>query len=181
MAMGLSISFSKRSRKKPAIMPQPAKLLSLSTAVPGYLLDQKSTANAAAGLFAVNSNTLSEKRLRQLFENTAIERRYSCVPLEWYLEPHGFGARNDLYLENALILLREAAQSALAEAGLTATTLVGNGGCSLSDVGATDAGAGGTGGGGGGNVTIQVAGSIHSEYSLRGIIADEIRRSRSVH
>lgn len=99
-------------------MPQSAKLLSLSTAVPGYLLEQDSVADAAIGLFAREGNTLPEKRLRQLFENTAIERRYSCVPLEWYLEPHGFGARNDLYLENALNLLREAAGAALAEAEL---------------------------------------------------------------
>jgi protocatechuate 3,4-dioxygenase beta subunit len=36
-------------------------------------------------------------------------------------------------------------------AGLSVTTLVGNGGCTSSDVGATDGGAGGTGGGDGGN------------------------------
>jgi alkylresorcinol/alkylpyrone synthase len=104
-------------------MTRRAKLLSLSTAVPDHILHQDQVADAAAGLFAIEGDILPEHRLRRLFENTAITKRHSCVPLDWYLEPHGFGARNDLYLENALQLLCEAAESALAGAGLTAADI----------------------------------------------------------
>ncbi len=60
------------------------------------------------------------ERLLPVFDNAGIETRYSCVPLEWYLEPSSWKDRNQLFLENALELLEAAAQSCLAEAGLEA-------------------------------------------------------------
>src|SRR6185295_2701292 len=42
--------------------------------------------------------------------------RHSCVPLDWYLSPHGWRERNQLYVKNAIELLSEAADRALAMA-----------------------------------------------------------------
>jgi alkylresorcinol/alkylpyrone synthase len=53
-----------------------------------------------------------------IFLNTGIDRRYSCVPIEWYLEPHGWKDRTALYIENAVNLLEEVANKLLAETGL---------------------------------------------------------------
>jgi len=40
-------------------------------------------------------------------------RRYSCVPIEWYYDPHGWADRNRIYIDSALDLL-EAANPAAA-------------------------------------------------------------------
>ncbi len=57
-------------------------------------------------------------RLLPIFENTGIARRYSCVPIDWYIEPHGWKDRTQLYVNNALALLEEVARACLNEAGL---------------------------------------------------------------
>ncbi len=92
------------------------RLLSLATAVPPYVLHQHEVASAVADLFADSFADFS--RLEPVYANAQIETRYSCVPIEWYREPHGFGERNRLYLENALALLERAAMASLERAGL---------------------------------------------------------------
>ena len=57
-------------------------------------------------------------RLAAVYANAEIESRYSCVPLEWYTEPHSFSERNRLYIEGALDLLETVALEATAKAGL---------------------------------------------------------------
>jgi alkylresorcinol/alkylpyrone synthase len=52
-----------------------------------------------------------------VFDHAGIDTRYSCVPLDWYLQPHGWRERNALYVENAIELLSRAATDALVEAG----------------------------------------------------------------
>lgn len=73
---------------------------------------------AAVGLFSKSGRSIGADRLSAIFGNTEIEQRHSCVPLEWYLEPHGFGERNSLYLEHAEALLLEASERSLLEARL---------------------------------------------------------------
>ena len=72
----------------------------------------------AAELFGVNSSAY--EWLAPIYTNADIDNRHSCVPFEWYLEPHSFGERNGLFLENATKLLTEATQAALDQAGLQA-------------------------------------------------------------
>ena len=60
------------------------------------------------------------ERLAPIYSNAAIETRHSCVPIDWYLQPHSFGERNDLFLNNAVALLHQASVKALDEAGLQA-------------------------------------------------------------
>lgn len=100
-----------------------ARLNALATAVPPFVLRQEEVVPAAVGLFTQSGRSLGADRLSAIFGNTEIEQRYSCVPLDWYLEPHGFGERNDLYLENAEALLLDAAERSLLKAGLDAQAI----------------------------------------------------------
>jgi alkylresorcinol/alkylpyrone synthase len=53
-----------------------------------------------------------------VFENTGIDRRYSCVPIDWYSQPHGWTDRNALYIENSVALFEKLTLALLDEAGL---------------------------------------------------------------
>lgn len=91
------------------------RLRALETAVPLYVLDQKDVAVRAANLFRGRKDI---DRLMPVFENTGIERRYSCVPIDWYSEPHGWKDRNELYIVHSLDLFERIADACLKTAGL---------------------------------------------------------------
>ncbi len=78
--------------------PPNPHLLSLSTADPAYALGQEEVADRARRLFAERT-AADLDRLMPVFANAGIERRYSCVPIDWYEQPHGWTERNALYLE----------------------------------------------------------------------------------
>jgi alkylresorcinol/alkylpyrone synthase len=61
------------------------------------------------------------ERLLPVFANTGIERRYSCVPVEWYAEPHGWKDRTALYVQHAVQLFETVALACLAERSLPRT------------------------------------------------------------
>ncbi len=93
-------------------MSQPApRLVSLATASPPHALPQDLVARHAGELFGTD-------KLASVFRNAAIETRQACAPIDWFLEPHSFAERNDLFLESAVALLKDAAGKALAEAEL---------------------------------------------------------------
>lgn len=99
----------------------PPRLLSVATAVPPIVLRQKDVVARVATLFDRRASEI--ERLLPVFENTGIDTRYSCVPLEWYERNHGWAERNRLYLTSALDLLNSAARSALAQAKLRANEI----------------------------------------------------------
>ena len=77
------------------VLRQPtAHLVSLATAVPDFGLAQDDVARRAGELFAPMVADFS--RLTPIYRNAEIEQRHSCVPIDWYSEPHSFGDRNDL-------------------------------------------------------------------------------------
>lgn len=102
-------------------MPDYPKILSLATSYPPYLLDQRRVVETAQKIFSGDFSDF--RRLAPIFENAGIETRHSCVPLEWYLEPHDFAERNRIYLENAVALLRQASTDCLHKAGLSAADI----------------------------------------------------------
>lgn len=53
-----------------------------------------------------------------VFETVGIRKRHFARPMEWYLEPHGWGDRSTAYAEVGLDLLTEATRGALDKAGL---------------------------------------------------------------
>jgi len=93
------------------------KILSIATAVPPFKLRQQDISEVAARLFSAKHSDFSH--YMPVYQNAAIDTRYSCVPLEWYERPCSFSERNALYIKNALDLLEEAAHKALERAELS--------------------------------------------------------------
>ena len=91
------------------------RLLALKSAVPPCILDQTDVSVRAAALFQGHRDMT---RLMPVFENTGIDRRYSCVPIDWYSEKHGWTDRNALYIENAVALLETVTLALLEQASL---------------------------------------------------------------
>ena len=91
------------------------RLLAVKSAVPPYVIDQANAAEAARALFAGRRDI---DRMMPIFVNTGIDKRHSCVPIDWYLEPHGWADRTKLFVDNAVDLLEQVANKLLAEAGL---------------------------------------------------------------
>jgi alkylresorcinol/alkylpyrone synthase len=81
-------------------------IMAIETAVPPYALDQVDVAKRVELLFGAHKDI---HRMLPVFENSGIERRYSCVPLDWYSEDHGWKDRNDLYIHHAVSLLETVA------------------------------------------------------------------------
>ncbi|TWB21960.1 alkylresorcinol/alkylpyrone synthase [Nitrospirillum amazonense] len=102
-----------------ATPPAPARLVSIATALPPYRLTQEQALAGARQVFAHRLRDFD--RLAPVFTHAGIEGRASCVPLDWYLEPHGWAERNALYLEHAVDVLARAATQALEQAGLKPT------------------------------------------------------------
>ena len=93
-----------------------SRLLGIATAVPPYRLGQSDVARMTKDLFG--GSFADFERLAPVYGNAAIQNRYSCVPIGWYAEPHGLKDRNALFVENAVDLLEDASNRALAQAGL---------------------------------------------------------------
>ena len=91
------------------------RLLSLATAVPPFVLRQSEVIQQSERLFDRRRSEID--RLMPVYSHAGIETRYSCVPLEWYFEPHGWRERAQIYIENATTLLAEAAERCLKRAG----------------------------------------------------------------
>jgi alkylresorcinol/alkylpyrone synthase len=99
----------------------PARVLSVATAVPPFLLDQRDVARRIE--LALGPRSREIVRMLPMFGNTGIERRYSCVPIEWYEDAHGWKERNDIYLASALDLVESATRRALERAGRQASEI----------------------------------------------------------
>jgi alkylresorcinol/alkylpyrone synthase len=95
-------------------MPAVPRLSAVATAVPPYPLDQDDVIERVKLLFGRAPDL---DRLLPVFLNTGIERRYSCVPLEWYDRAHGWPERNRIYLSSALDLLEAATNRVLCRTG----------------------------------------------------------------
>ena len=98
------------------------RLLGLKSAVPPFVIAQTAAAEYARQLFGEVANI---SRMIPVFTNTGIERRYSCVPIEWYLGDHGWVDRTQLYVSSAVDLLEEVTRKLLDETGIAAEQLDG--------------------------------------------------------
>jgi alkylresorcinol/alkylpyrone synthase len=92
--------------------------LSLGTAVPEHVLTQGDAKALAARLFGTRTSAF--ERLAPVFDNAGIERRHIVRPVQWYEGEHGWGERNQVYIEAAESLYEQAARRALAAAGIAA-------------------------------------------------------------
>jgi len=93
-----------------------AHLFSLATALPPHLLWQRDVARRVHHVFEPHFKEF--ERLSLVFESVGIVKRHGVRPLEWYLEPRGWPERTEAYLDGAASLFVQAAEAALAQAGL---------------------------------------------------------------
>jgi alkylresorcinol/alkylpyrone synthase len=92
-------------------------LLSLATAVPGHVISQEQA--KAAGRQAFRGRPALFERLSSVFDNAGIDQRHVVADIGWYVEEHGWGDRNRLYLDAAEAMFLDAARKAIAQAGLS--------------------------------------------------------------
>ena len=94
----------------------PVHLEAVATALPPHQLEQPDVERRVRAQFGDSSMVA---RLLPVFANTGIERRYSCIPIEWYYDEHRWADRNAIYREHALALIEEAAIRALERARIS--------------------------------------------------------------
>jgi alkylresorcinol/alkylpyrone synthase len=92
----------------------PPHLHSLATAVPANILDRATIAEFACRIFGAEG-----ARMAAVFDNSGIDRRYSCLNLDWCLHPHGWAERSRLFVTHAVDLSCRATLACLKQAGLT--------------------------------------------------------------
>ena len=98
-------------------------LASLAVAVPSLEIRQQDVAAAARSVFSGRPDRF--ERMRPIYANAGIESRHSSVPLSWYLQPHGWKERHDLFVESAVGLLERAAADCLDRASIDAARVDG--------------------------------------------------------
>lgn len=94
----------------------PVHIGAVTTAYPAHCFTQQEALAEAGRIFG--RNTALMERMASAYGNAGVRTRYSCVPLEWYAEPHGWPERTRLYEEHALALLTRAGRDALRAAGV---------------------------------------------------------------
>ena len=88
------------------------EILSVATANPSFQLSQAEATRRAKEIFP------HLKPLWSLYDNTGIELRYNCQPVEWYLKPHSWEERTAIFQKHALDLLADVTLKATASAGV---------------------------------------------------------------
>ena len=94
-------------------MPPAPVLRSLVTGTPANLVPQAELRGAARTLFP---RMAARPHMLDVFDNAQIQTRALARPLEWYLQPRGFGEKNDVFIAEARTLIRRLAAGALAQA-----------------------------------------------------------------
>jgi alkylresorcinol/alkylpyrone synthase len=100
------------SRKNAVTAGFDVEVLSLATANPPHRLNQREAAARARELYP------HLKKLWRLYDNTCIETRYNCEPIEWYLQPHSWEERTASFQKNALDLLERLTRETVRVAGI---------------------------------------------------------------
>lgn len=89
------------------------EILSVATANPPFRLPQPEAAARAKQLYP------HLKKLWGLYDNTGIDVRYCCEPIDWYLSPHSWEDRTASFHRHALDLLEQVTIKATDSAGIT--------------------------------------------------------------
>jgi alkylresorcinol/alkylpyrone synthase len=93
-------------------------LLSIATAVPAHIVTQRDAVKGTAEVFSHQFSDFD--RIAAVFASAGIAERRVTRPFAWYFGAHGWPERTAAYLDGALALFIEAAQTALDRAGITA-------------------------------------------------------------
>lgn len=114
----MTIALSEQSFSSDDLVQVPVRLRGLGTVVPPYLLPQDLVLSNAERILGPRYPEFA--RLSQTFMSSGIERRYSVVPFEWFVEPKDWPQRTAAYLEGATQLFVDAAKAALEKSKLKA-------------------------------------------------------------
>ncbi|WP_216325379.1 type III polyketide synthase [Deinococcus aestuarii] len=96
-------------------MPALPALRSLVTGLPPHRVPQSDIREAARTLFP---RMAARPHMLDVFDNAQIKFRALSRPLEWYLEPRGFGEKNAVFIAEARALTLRLAREALERAEL---------------------------------------------------------------
>jgi alkylresorcinol/alkylpyrone synthase len=91
-------------------------LLSLATAVPDHIVDQKKVAALAPAVFP--ELFAQYPQMIEIFQNSGIEQRRAVRPIEWYLQPRDWNDRSKVFHEEGQALFERVASDAIARAGI---------------------------------------------------------------
>ncbi len=94
-------------------------IASIGTAVPPYIIRQAESRTFARNLFADAFSDID--RLLTVFDSAQVEQRHFCTPLDWFATTSSWEEKNRLYIEHAVSLSRQAAETCLQRAGLSPT------------------------------------------------------------
>lgn len=93
------------------------EILSVATANPKIELRQADAAARAREIYP------HLEPLWPLYDNTGVEIRYNCEPIEWYLQPHSWEERTASFHKHALDLLEAVTLDAVKGAGIALTDI----------------------------------------------------------
>lgn len=102
-------------------MTPSVKLVSVGTALPLHIIDQRDAAVASHQAFSSRFGDF--ERLAKVFDSSGIRRRYGVRPIDWYLRTAGWPDRNAAFVEGASALFVAAANRALSAAQLVAANV----------------------------------------------------------
>src|SRR5580700_5306799 len=88
------------------------EILAIATANPPHRLSQPEAAARVKVLYP------HLKGMWRLFDNTGIDFRYNCEPVDWYLKPHTWEERTASFQKNALDLFEQVTLKATESAGV---------------------------------------------------------------
>lgn len=92
------------------------RIVATGTMLPDHVLTQKEVKQFAHDIYGEAFSDID--RLMGVFDNTEIEQRHFCVPLDWFASEHSFKQKNDLHIECAIELSTGAIDRALAASGM---------------------------------------------------------------
>jgi alkylresorcinol/alkylpyrone synthase len=93
------------------------RIEAIGTALPEHVLEQQHVRKFVGDMFGEAFGADIE-RLLPVFDNSQIDRRHFCVPKEWFATEHSFREKNDLYIDNAIGLSKQAIETCLAKSGM---------------------------------------------------------------
>ena len=93
-------------------------ILSVGTAVPPHTVSQEASRQFTQQFFQEAFPEID--RYLQVFANSQVEKRHFCVPLSWFEAKHSIREKNQLYIEHACQLGKEAITRCLEKCDLAA-------------------------------------------------------------
>jgi alkylresorcinol/alkylpyrone synthase len=98
-----------------------SNIISTGTACGKYTVAQKDIKEFTYNLFSGNRTDID--RLISVFDNSHVERRHISVPIEWLRSEHTFPERNEIFIKEAVALVKIAIKECLDNAGISAVEI----------------------------------------------------------